>query len=84
MIIGLLTVLLLAGAPGDSTAAKARFTAANHDYAKGDFAAALGHRLEALAHFRLAQKLAVLPAERDFIGRRINEVEKANQAAAEK
>ncbi len=41
MIIGLLTVLLLAGAPGDSTAAKARFTAANHDYAKGDFAAAL-------------------------------------------
>lgn len=49
---------------------------------RGDFAAELGHLLEALNHFRLAQKLAVLPAERDFIGRRINEVEGGNHAAA--
>jgi len=40
---------------------------------RGTFAAELGHPKDALTHFRQAAKLATLPAERDFIARRIEE-----------
>jgi len=39
----------------------------------GTFFAELGHLAEALTHFRQAGNLATLPAERDFIARRIEE-----------
>lgn len=42
---------------------------------RGTFAAELGHLSEALTHFRMAGNLAELPAERDFITRRIHECE---------
>ncbi|MCB1209361.1 MAG: sigma-70 family RNA polymerase sigma factor [Verrucomicrobiales bacterium] len=41
---------------------------------RGTFAAELGSQAAALAHFRQAGNLASLPAERDFIARRIEEV----------
>ena len=40
---------------------------------KGTFAAELGNQPAAVAHFRQAETLATLPAERDFIARRIQE-----------
>ena len=40
---------------------------------RGTFAAELGDRASALAHFRHAGTLAALPAERDFIARKIRE-----------
>ena len=40
---------------------------------RGSLAAELGHIAEALTHFRQAGNLAALPAERDFIARRIAE-----------
>lgn len=40
----------------------------------GTFAAELGHQAAALTHFRQAGNLASLPAERDFIARRIAEL----------
>jgi RNA polymerase sigma-70 factor (ECF subfamily) len=40
---------------------------------RGTFAAELGQRGLALVHFRQAGNLATLPAERDFIARRISE-----------
>ncbi|HEX8372649.1 MAG TPA: sigma-70 family RNA polymerase sigma factor [Chthoniobacterales bacterium] len=40
---------------------------------RGALTAELGDRAEALAHFRKAAQLATLPAERDFIARRIRE-----------
>ena len=42
---------------------------------RGTFAAELGQTAEAVAHFRHAAKLAMLPVERDFIARRIEECE---------
>ena len=47
----------------------------NHLYhaIRGTFAAELGQTTAALAHFRQAEKLAILPVERDFIARRIEE-----------
>lgn len=42
---------------------------------RGTFAAELGHLASALTHFRLAADFAELPAERDFIARRIRECE---------
>jgi len=42
---------------------------------RGALAAELGHLAEALTHFRIAGNLADLPAERDFIARRIRECE---------
>jgi RNA polymerase sigma-70 factor (ECF subfamily) len=42
---------------------------------RGTFAAELGRLAEALTHFRMAGDLAALPAERDFITRRIREYE---------
>lgn len=39
----------------------------------GSFAAELGRTAEALTHFRMAGNLVELPAERDFIARRIRE-----------
>ncbi len=49
----------------------------NHLYhaMRGTFAAELGQRATAVEHFRKAAKLALLPAERDFIARRIGECE---------
>jgi RNA polymerase sigma factor (sigma-70 family) len=41
---------------------------------RGTFAAELGHQPAALTHFRQAGNLASLPAERDFIARRIAEL----------
>jgi len=41
---------------------------------RGTFAAELGHQPTALTHFRQAGNLASLPAERDFIARRIAEL----------
>ena len=41
---------------------------------RGSLAAELGHLAEALAHFRQAGNLATLPAEQDFIARRIAEL----------
>ena len=51
----------------------------NHLYhaMRGTFAAELGNIAAAVAYFRQAAKLALLPAERDFIGRRIEECEAA-------
>ena len=40
---------------------------------RGTFAAELGQMADALVHFRRAEKLATLPAERDFIAHRIEE-----------
>jgi RNA polymerase sigma factor (sigma-70 family) len=40
---------------------------------RGTFAAELGNQAAALAHFRQAWNLASLPAERDFIARRLSE-----------
>ncbi len=42
---------------------------------RGSFAAELGRPAEAVTHFRIAGKLAELPAEREFIARRIRECE---------
>ncbi len=42
---------------------------------RGTFAAELGHPRAALTHFRQAGNLATLPAERDFIARRIEQWE---------
>ena len=42
---------------------------------RGTFAAELGQRDEALTHFRQAAKLATLPAEREFIAKRMGECE---------
>ena len=42
---------------------------------RGTFAAELGQRAAAITHFRQAGKLVMLPAERDFIARRISECE---------
>ena len=41
---------------------------------RGTFAAELGRVAEALTHFKQAGDLAQLPAERDFIARRVQEV----------
>ena len=41
---------------------------------RGTFAAELGNQPAALTHFRQAGNLASLPAERDFIARRIAEL----------
>ncbi len=41
---------------------------------RGTFAAELGRTAEALTHFKQAGNLATLPAERDFIARRVSEV----------
>ena len=43
---------------------------------RGSLSAELGHIAQALTHFRQAGNLASLPAERDFIARRIAEFEK--------
>ena len=47
----------------------------NHLYhaMRGTFAAELGQNIAAVAHFNQAAKLALLPVERDFIARRIEE-----------
>ena len=42
---------------------------------RGTFAAELGDQIAALTHFRQAGNLATLPAERDFIARRIEQCE---------
>ena len=49
----------------------------NHLYhaIRGTFAAELGRTTMAVAHFRQAAELALLPVERDFIARRIRECE---------
>jgi predicted RNA polymerase sigma factor len=51
----------------------------NHLYhaMRGTFAAELGQPVAAVAHFRQAAKLALLPVERAFIARRIEECEAA-------
>ena len=51
----------------------------NHLYhaMRGTFAAELGQTATAVAHFRQAAKLALLPVERDFLARRIEECEAA-------
>jgi RNA polymerase sigma-70 factor (ECF subfamily) len=59
----------------------------NHLYhaVRGTLTAELGERDAAVAHFRQAAKLALLPAERDFIARRIEECqtpEKARERSA--
>jgi RNA polymerase sigma-70 factor (ECF subfamily) len=46
---------------------------------RGALAAELGHLADALTHFRMAGDLADLPAERDFIARRIRECEAGQQ-----
>ncbi len=43
---------------------------------RGTFAAERGHLAAAITHFRQAGNLATLPAERDFIARRIEELQK--------
>jgi RNA polymerase sigma-70 factor (ECF subfamily) len=42
---------------------------------RGTFAAELGHHAEALTHFKRAGEMASLPAEKEFIARRIEECE---------
>ena len=51
----------------------------NHLYhaMRGTFAAELGQTAAAVAHFRQASKLALLPVERDFLARRIEECQGA-------
>ncbi len=51
----------------------------NHLYhaTRGTFAAELGQTVAAVAHFRQAATLALLPVERDFLARRIAECEAA-------
>ncbi len=44
-----------------------------HHALRGSFTLQLGKPAKALAHFRKAEELATLPAERDFIGKRIAE-----------
>jgi len=53
----------------------------NHLYhsMRGTFAAELGQTTAAVTHFRQAAKLALLPVERDFIARRIEECEAAKR-----
>ena len=53
----------------------------NHLYhtMRGTFAAELGQTAAALTHYRQAAKLALLPIERDFIARRIEECEAATK-----
>jgi RNA polymerase sigma-70 factor (ECF subfamily) len=53
----------------------------NHLYhaMRGTFAAELGQTATAVAHFRQAAKLALLPIERDFIAHRIEEYEAATK-----
>ena len=53
----------------------------NHLYhtMRGTFAAELGQTAAAVTHFRQAAKLALLPIERDFIARRIEECEAATK-----
>jgi RNA polymerase sigma-70 factor (ECF subfamily) len=53
----------------------------NHLYhaMRGAFAAELGQAAAAVRHFRQAAKLALLPIERDFIARRIEECEAATK-----
>jgi RNA polymerase sigma factor (sigma-70 family) len=53
----------------------------NHLYhaMRGTFTAELGQPAAAIALFRLASKLALLPVERDFIARRIEECEAATE-----
>ena len=46
---------------------------------RGTFAAELGQTAAAVTHFRQAAKLALLPVERDFIARRIEECEAATK-----
>lgn len=48
---------------------------------RGAFAAELGRLAEALTHFRQAGDLATLPAERDFIARRIRDCEEQGKQA---
>ncbi len=47
---------------------------------RGTFAAELGRMAEALTHFKQAGNLATLPAEREFIARRVEEVRSAASA----
>ena len=56
-----------------------RTSLVNHLYhaMRGTFAAELGQTAAAVAHFRQAARLALLPVERDFITRRIKECEAA-------
>jgi RNA polymerase sigma factor (sigma-70 family) len=53
----------------------------NHFYhaMRGTFAAELGQTAAAVTHFRRAANLALLPIERDFIARRIEECETAKK-----
>jgi len=53
----------------------------NHLYhaMRGTFTAELGQTAAAVTHFRQAAKLALLPIERDFIARRIEECEAATK-----
>jgi RNA polymerase sigma-70 factor (ECF subfamily) len=53
----------------------------NHLYhaMRGTFTFELGQRTAAATHFRKAAKLAMLPAERDFLARRIEECEAARK-----
>ena len=55
----------------------------NHLYhaIRGTFTAELGETAAAVTHFRQAAKLALLPVERDFIARRIEECEAASAAS---
>ncbi len=48
---------------------------------RGTFAAELGHQAAALNHFRQAGNLATLPAERDFIARRMEEISKKSPSS---
>jgi len=54
----------------------------NHLYhaMRGTFAAELGQRDAAVAHFLQAAKLALLPIEREFIARRIDECKAGTKA----
>lgn len=51
---------------------------------RGTLAAESGDHSGALAHFRLGEKLAVLPTERDFIRRRIAELDGQQSATSER
>ena len=53
----------------------------NHLYyaMRGTFAAELGQTTNAVAYFRQAAKLALLPIEREFIARRIGECQAGKQ-----
>ena len=57
---------------------------ANHLFhvIRGTFAAGLGHQAAALAHFQHAGHLASLPAERDFIARRVHECATTSDATS--